>query len=262
MEKALEPSFELPISNFHFPFSNFFSRLPWQLLVAAVALVVAALWLIEHDARLRRDVQLDSMRRATSAELGDLRTRAEAAMKEFRASTQVIESLEARGRALEREAATLRQKLSSLRAEENFRVQSASSPGQTKVAAGIAPRLDPEEPVSVVRLQVSGKSEQPDTRHLTPDTSPASCREQAAVQDQLISNCEQRVEVSRAALEAAKGSALDLQQALRAKDAIATKLDAQHRLELKAARGSRLRKFGRALQYVGVGVVIGVLVAH
>jgi hypothetical protein len=250
--------------------------------VAVVALVVAALWLLDHDTRVRRDAQFDSMRRETSAEVSDLHTRAEAAMKEFRASTQVIESLEARGHALEREAATLRQKLSSLRAEENSRVRAASTPGQTETAAGIAPRLDPEEhvpgdprlrgddshpgsEVSHSRSEVSHSRESgnlPDTRHLTPDTSFTSCREPSAVQDQLISNCEQRVEVARAALDAAKRSALDLQEALRAKDDIAAKLDAQHRLELKAARGARLRKFGRALQYVGVGVVIGVLVAH
>ena len=90
----------------------------------------------------------------------------------------------------------------------------------------------------------------------------AACREQSAVQDELISNCEQRADVTRAALEAAKQSALDLQEALGAKDEIAAKLDAQHRAELKAARGSRLRKFGRALQYVGAGVVIGVVVAR
>lgn len=78
----------------------------------------------------------------------------------------------------------------------------------------------------------------------------------------MISNCEQRAEVTRAALETAKQSTLDLQQALGAKDEMAARLKAQHRAELKAARGSRLRKFGRALQYVGAGVVIGVVVAR
>lgn len=82
------------------------------------------------------------------------------------------------------------------------------------------------------------------------------------MQDELLSNCEQRVEINRAALEAAKRSALGLQAALRVKDEIAARLDAQHRSELQAARGSRLRRFGRALQYVGAGVVVGVVMAR
>jgi hypothetical protein len=81
------------------------------------------------------------------------------------------------------------------------------------------------------------------------------------VQDQLIANCEERAELSRTALEAAKRSTLQLGEALRAKDAIAARLEEQYRVELKAARGSRLRRFGRALQYVGVGVVIGMAAA-
>ena len=97
-----------------------------------------------------------------------------------------------------------------------------------------------------------------------PVPSPAlqACRQQSAVADQLVANCEQRVDLQRAALAAARRSAVDLQQALRAKDEIAAQLDAQHRIELKAARGSRLRRFARVLQYVGVGVLIGVVVAR
>ena len=95
-----------------------------------------------------------------------------------------------------------------------------------------------------------------------PNPALDSCREQSTVQDQLISNCEARAELSRAAFEAAKRSTLQLGEALRAKDAMAARLEERHRAELKAARGSRLRRFGRALEYVGVGVVIGMAVAR
>jgi hypothetical protein len=81
------------------------------------------------------------------------------------------------------------------------------------------------------------------------------------VQGRLISNCEERAELNRAALEAAKHSARELGEAMRARDAMAARIEEQHRAELKVARGSRLRRFGRALQYVGVGVVIGMAVA-
>ncbi len=224
------------------------------LLIALVLLGVSVpLWLLEHDAQLRREVEWRQVRQQTGKEVGELRARAEAAMAEFRSNALLIDRLEARRQGLEREAATLRQRLSSLRKEES-RVQQAATPGSIGMPPGSAPL--PE--------QVSGAGFQspPGTRNLTPDTLPAPCREQSALQDRLISNCEQRVEVSRAALEAAKKSALDLQDALRVKDDIAARQEAAHRAELKAARGSRLRRFGRVLQYVGVGVVIGVVVAR
>lgn len=95
-----------------------------------------------------------------------------------------------------------------------------------------------------------------------PNPGLSACREQLGVQDQLIANCEERAELNRAALEAAKRAALELGEALQAKDQIAARLEERHRAELKLARGSRLRRFGRALQYVGVGVMIGVAIAQ
>ena len=95
-----------------------------------------------------------------------------------------------------------------------------------------------------------------------PNPSSDTCREQLRVQDELITNCEERVELNRAALEAAKRSTADLTEALRAKDQMAARIEAGHRAELELARGSRLRRFGRAIEYVGVGVVIGVAIAR
>jgi hypothetical protein len=51
----------------------------------------------------------------------------------------------------------------------------------------------------------------------------------------------------------------DLNQAIRWKDEILTRVEAQHRAELKAARGSRWGRFVRAVEYVAVGVAIGVV---
>jgi hypothetical protein len=277
-------SLHFPISSFHLPSSNFLSGLPWRLLLGGAALVVAGLWLLEHDARLKQELEFEQQRRTTSAEVAQLRARAETAMQEFRANAQVIASLEARRQALERDAAALRQKLSCLRKEENLRVQQLASLAHVGTPRQTAPGLGPADlatrdpglgsasdsrPLPLGegvppggRGRVRESATLPSPESPAPSPSLAACREQSAVQEELISNCEQRAEVTRAALEAAKQSALDLQQALGAKDEIAAKLDAQHRAELKAARGSRLRKFARALQYVGVGVVIGVVVAR
>lgn len=165
------------LSSFHFPFSNFLTGLPWRLLLGGVVLVIAGLWFLEHDARLKQKLELQQQRRETSAEVAQLRARAETAMQEFRANAQAIESLEARRQALERDAAALRQKLSSLRQEENLRVQQLTSLAHVGTPRQTAPGLGPEEPVSGVGFQASGNSdgsEPPDTRHLTPRSPPAA----------------------------------------------------------------------------------------
>jgi len=95
-----------------------------------------------------------------------------------------------------------------------------------------------------------------------PTPALASCREQLAVRDELIANCEERVGASQAVIDALNRSVADLQENIRAEDAIAARLAAQQRAELRAARGSRLRRFGRVMQYVGVGVVIGMVAAR
>ncbi len=89
-----------------------------------------------------------------------------------------------------------------------------------------------------------------------------ACREQAQVKDGLLANCQEQSAASRAVIEEMNRSVLSLKEAVRLKDEIQARSDAVHRAELKAARGSRLRRFGRALQYVGAGVVIGVVIAH
>jgi len=281
------------------------------ILVAGVALGVAAsLWLLEHDARLKREVELGQLRRETSTEVAALRAQAEAAIEEFHSYAQAIRSLESRRAALEREATELRQRLSLLREKENVRVQPAGTPGHAEMSGRVAPRLGPDglqgrdsgvgswesandekrnsksenRPLSVVSRQLSVATD--DELRTTDDPGPSipnpeseipipgsqedaqhaaplqTCREQAAVQEQLISNCEERVGASQAVIDTLNLSVGDLQQNIRAQDEIAARLAAQHRAELKAARGSRLRSFGRALKYVGVGVVIGMVMAR
>ncbi len=88
------------------------------------------------------------------------------------------------------------------------------------------------------------------------------CREQAQVKDGLLANCQEQAAASRTVIDEMQRSVLSLKEALRLKDAIQTRSEAMHRAELKAARGSRLRRFGRALQYVGAGVVVGVVIAR
>ncbi len=273
------------------------------LVMAAILLLAAALWLAGHDAQIRREAELGQMRRETAAEVAALRSRAEGAMKEFRASERMIRDLESRRAGLEREAAALRARLAFLREEERARVRAAATLGHTNVSGRVALRPDPaRQPPEIRASDAAGGAQEfqiqdSGFQRVTPGSYPGgerprvlrgeelegtgsngprgaddargtgeaalgSCREQSAVQDRLISNCEERAELNRGALEAAKRSALELGEALRAKDAIAARMAEQHRAELKVARGSRLRRMGRALEYVGVGVVIGIVVAR
>jgi hypothetical protein len=87
-----------------------------------------------------------------------------------------------------------------------------------------------------------------------------ACREQSAAQDRLVANCEERAAASRTVSENLNRSVNQLQEAVRLKDEIATRTEAAHRAELKAARGTWRGRFIRALEYVAVGVVIGVVV--
>jgi hypothetical protein len=300
--------------------------------MAVALLLIAAAWLVDHDARIKREAELGVMRREVTSEVSALRQRAEVAIKESRASERAIRDLETRRTLLEREASALRARLNSLREEDRLRARPATTPGHNEAAgnatsrpgparnfgigdSGLATRgpefgpppegsgpqggvrdsgqaaQTPKSQISDSRFQsqhlgelaAAGFNDQPsiegrrspdlnpgfripnpDPRVPSPESrvaSPVSCGEQAELQDRLIANCEERAELNRAALEAAKHSARELGEALRAKDVMAARLEEQHRAELRVARGSRLRRFGRALQYVGVGVVVGMAVA-
>jgi hypothetical protein len=310
------------IPSFEFRFSDLVARLPWRLVLGAGCLLFLAIWLHEHDARLRRDLELQQHKQQTSAQVADLRTRAEAALREAnQKNARVIADLEARRRQLEREGEALRQRLLLLHEEESQRVSEVATLPASELAErlksrvpgfGVRPaaqRLGPTGRDSGEKGQVSGvggqvsekrvpddqsqsprkKSETPDTSHLAPDPlqspnpqSPApspefvlteqgarrietafveldSCREQSALKDRGLENCQEQAAVSQAVVGEMHKSLNDLNQAIRWKDEILTRVEAQQRAELKAARGSQWGRFVRAVEYVALGVAIGVV---
>jgi hypothetical protein len=143
----------------------------------------------------------------------------------------------------------------------NWKLETGNSKLEDRKPGAAADEIGSDSPASSIQFPVSSFADAiPDSRLPTPAL--AACREQSAVQEALIANCEQRVEASQAVIDAMNRSIEDLQQMARANDAISQRRDTQHRAELKAARGSRLRRLGRAMQYVGAGVVLGVVVAR
>jgi hypothetical protein len=87
-----------------------------------------------------------------------------------------------------------------------------------------------------------------------------ACREQSAVKDQMVANCEARAGTAQTEIEKLSDSVSRLQETVRLKDLIAERTETAHRAELQAARGTWRSRFVRALKYVGVGVVIGIAV--
>ena len=298
--------------------------------------VSVPLWLLEHDARLRRDFELQQLRREAAAEIANLRARAAAALEDADSSAQRVRDLEARGLQLERAEANLKSAISNLKDKEHARLREvatlpfpalaeelrrelgtksfgardsqltrdsglqtrelpvASSQLPEKLTGGTRSTDDPtlqiqdsrspnpESNVSSLRyLESEGLHRspkiRPDSRVPSPGvflTEPGAravaaalverdaCREQAQVKDGLLSNCQEQTAASRAVIDEMQRSVVSLREAVRLKDEIQSRSEAVHRAELNAARGSRLRRFGRALQYVGAGVVIGVVIAR
>jgi hypothetical protein len=344
------------VSNFAFRFSNLLACIPWRIVLGGAGVLFVAVWLLEHDAGLRREVALGQLKQQTAAQVTELRARADAALRaanEERA--RAIESLEARRRRLEREAEQLRQRLMSLREEERARVGQVATLPASELEQRVAARLDPgnfatrdsgfgtrasgseehvagaqgqvsetrdsglgvrgsgsEEPArlggqaSGVGARVSGKRvpddqpQGPPEKDKIPDTWPSAdglkpgtprvpspesrvpspdfvlteegarrvetafleleaCRGQSAVKDGALGNCQEQVATQAAIASEMRKSLDDLNQAIRLKDEIAARTETLHRAELRAARGSWGSRFLRAVEYVGIGVVIGLV---
>jgi hypothetical protein len=235
-------------------------------LLACIALCASVpLWLLERDARLRRDFELQQLRQQTAAQIADLRARAEAALHDAAGSARRIQDLEARRQRLEREEADLRSEVSNLKGKERAQLEAVATLPLPTIIAGLRERLG--ENAFVPRASVvedpgltltDDGLRQIETAFIGLD----ACREQSHAQDGLLANCRGQAAAGRAVIEEMNRSLAGLKEALRLKDEIQARTEAVHRAELKAARGGRLKRFGRALEYVGAGVVIGVVVAQ
>ena len=132
------------VSSFQFRVSSLAARVPWRIVLGGAGVLFVAIWLLEHDARLRREVELGQLKQQTAAQVTELRTRADAALRAANEeNARAIESLEARRRRLEREAEELRQRLVSLREEERARVGQVATLPASELEQRVAARLDP-----------------------------------------------------------------------------------------------------------------------
>ena len=84
-----------------------------------------------------------------------------------------------------------------------------------------------------------------------------ACREQKDVVEAQFANCHAQVDTNAAIIQQQVDSLGKLNLALSAQGEILARREAQHQTELKAARGSRLSRLARVIEYVAVGIVIG-----
>jgi hypothetical protein len=87
-----------------------------------------------------------------------------------------------------------------------------------------------------------------------------ACREQKQVVGGQFANCRAQVDTNAAIIQAQADSLAKLNQALSAKDEIVARREAQQKAELKAARGSRLSRLARAVEWVAIGIVLGAVI--
>lgn len=262
--------------------------------IVGLLILLFGLWLVEHDARVRRSYELAQMRKQTTAEISTLEKQAEAAVREANERhSQAIRNLESRQKKLLEASARLRERLAALQKEERAKVEQAATLPTEKVATEVAARLGlPPESVqratspttTAAKVATSGEPstppssegsegrvEKPRATQLTLD-EPAlrrvdaalaeldSCREQHTVLTEQIANCDSQVAAQADSIKQQAASIEKLRQALTDKDQILARLQEEHRAELKAARGTRWGRWKRTLEHIALGIAIGVVI--
>ncbi len=126
--------------------------------------------------------------------------------------------------------------------------------GQTQPAPGTQPLApNASSPALVLSDQGARKVE---TALIELD----SCRQQAQVMGQQVSNCEQQAKLDSALEQQQSGTISKLNAALADKDQILARSEEAHRAELKATRGTWGSRFFRAVEIFAGGFIVGVLV--
>ena len=259
--------------------------LPTAALAGVVIMLFA--WSCEHQARQRDTWEAKQAKKQAAVEISRLQQQAAGALRDAKQSAQAAQELEAERQQLAREAEGLRQSLESLRQQELARVNEVATLPTSEVATRVASRL--QEQVSGVGFQVSGQHEEQVTGNREQGTGPAanasgastpalvltdagvrkvetafmeldSCRQQAQVMGQQVSNCAQQAKLNSSIQEQQSGTIAQLNAALADKDQVIARSEEAHRAELKAARGTWRKRLLRGAEIFAGGFLAGVLV--
>ena len=118
------------------------TKIPGRVWLVAGLLLVAAFWLYQHDARIRRQARLQQMQQQTSAQVAVLKEQAEQDAEQANVkNAQAIRNLEARRRQIEQQNQQLVAQLAALRQQEQVQVGEVATLPISEIAARVATQL-------------------------------------------------------------------------------------------------------------------------
>ncbi len=272
-------------------FLKWFLGLPCLALIASVVVLLA--WSCERRSRQSLTMEAEQAKTRSESEISVLCKQAAKAIQEAGETAQTVRRLEAQRDQLAREARGLRQSLESLRQQETARTGEVATLSAQEVVDRVATRLKNSEAAPVAERPSPGGSEGEGQKpaeaprqaevtgtdaSLTASPGPAlvlselgarqvetafvaldSCRQQAEVLTRQVSNCEQRSKLDLSLIEQQKSALAKLNSALADKDAILRESEQAHQTALKAARGTWQSRLLKAVEFIGVGFIAGVL---
>ena len=243
-----------------------------RLVLWGACLILLAAWWLEHQARLRQTIEL--------AQLQKQKAQAAAAIRDANErNRQAIHELEAKRSELEREASDLAARLRSLQASERTQAAQVAALPSAELARRVTDELAARDSGAAAEEQSqNSKLETRNSDRVSDDgfrvslSSPQlrnlaaalverdACREQKQVVGEQFANCRAQVDANAAIIQQQVDSLAKLNQAVSAKDEILARRETQQQAELTAARGSRLSRLARAVEWVALGIVVGAVV--
>jgi len=264
---------------------------PSRLVLWGACVVLLAVWWFEHQARLRQTMELEQLQKQTARAVSALEARAAAAIREANErNVQAIQALEAKRHKLEREASDLATRLHSLQERERAQAAQVAALPPSELARHVATQLafrdsgpaekeESRNSADAIQNPKSKIENPPVPSPQRPAPSPAlvlsepqlrnlatalierdACREQKDVVEAQFANCHIQVDTNAAIIQQQVNSLAKLNLALSAQDEILARREAQQQTELKAARGSRLSRLARAVEWVAIGIVLGAVI--
>jgi hypothetical protein len=275
-------------------------RVPGTAWLALGCLLMAAFWLQQHDAGIRRQAQVQQLRKQTSAQVAALKKQAEQDVRQANVeNAKAIQHLEERRKQIEQQNLQLSAQLIRLRAQAQTQADEVATLPISEIVARVATQLglqaDDVAPGGSPSANIAKSAKQPpgaETPHpaaravtlsprrglgQTPSAALAltssgarkvetalvelnACGAESKVQDQQMSNCQARAQADNATIARLNSSVSSLNQALAAKDNILTQQAGQYKAELRAARGTFLGRLAHVTEHVIIGVGVGLAI--
>jgi hypothetical protein len=248
------------------PYARLARAVPLKVWLASGALLLAGLWLQEHDARVRAATELHRVQQQSAQQVSQLRSQAETAVRDANVrNAATIAGLEAERQKLARQAEGLSAQLEQLKRQESVETQKVAALPPAELAKTLAGQLGPGSvltgpfPGSAASGQLS-LSEQGQRQVASALLERDSCRGQAAIRDRQFANCRDQLAAGAGEIQTQADSLAKLNQALSAKDRILAEREAEFKTELTAARGKWHSRAFRALKYIALGMGLGMAV--